>query len=181
MGIPSHDDYTKFGKRCLRRSESGGQPVFNTEGPMREVLYRCRGLTPAEREYRKQWLREQLLKETEPVVLHKEYELLYNPIKRFIRYPLDKLFLATVPYIGQAQAESYRWYTGKFGLGLLVVWSLQYIWKYRGNDWERRSFYQVRSREEIAPNSSLYPHNPVSKGEDFNPKIFNEDYKRVFA
>lgn len=66
---------------------------MNIEGRMSRERERCIGMTPAERMWRAQWLKDQVLTPREPVYVKELHEQFRNPIKRFYMRPLDKLIL----------------------------------------------------------------------------------------
>lgn len=61
------------------------------EGREAYMVERMRGMTPERRAYRKQFLKDQVLSAREPVFVPELYRELNNPVRRFFRYPFDKL------------------------------------------------------------------------------------------
>lgn len=73
-------------------SQSGGAKPMAIQGRMAHERERLSGMTEAERAWRKQWLKDQVLNPKEPLFIPKDSPELLNPIRRFYRWPLDKLF-----------------------------------------------------------------------------------------
>lgn len=60
---------------------------------------RCIGMTDAERAWRKQWLKDQILAPNEPVYVAEYWKERTNPIRRFYRKPLDAVFTKLIPVL----------------------------------------------------------------------------------
>lgn len=60
---------------------------------------RCLGMSDAERAWRKQWLKDQVLAANEPVHVEEYWKERINPIRRFYRKPLDVLFNKLSPVL----------------------------------------------------------------------------------
>ncbi|KAA0196194.1 hypothetical protein HAZT_HAZT008680 [Hyalella azteca] len=72
---------------------TGGVEAFPIEGPLGNERYRLVvGMTDEDRAYRKQWLQDQILAESEPIEIPGYYEARYNPIRRAIMWPLNQVF-----------------------------------------------------------------------------------------
>ncbi|XP_045135537.1 uncharacterized protein LOC123518662 isoform X2 [Portunus trituberculatus] len=139
-------------------SDTGGVKAFPIQGPWKDERVRLAGMTDADRAFRKQWLKDQILAESEPAVVPGYYEARYNPIRRFYRWPLDTLFKPLVPMLGYEKAAKYRWYTGKIGLVLGGVLLTYYYFKYNTNDWTRKGGWRVlHSIENVVPGDPRYP------------------------
>lgn len=78
-------------------SLTGGTRPINIEGRLARERERLLGMTDEERNWRKQWLRDQHLSPNEPKFVPEAYYELNNPIRRFYRAPLDMLFKAFEP------------------------------------------------------------------------------------
>lgn len=74
-------------------SETGGVKPMTIQGRMARERERCIGMTDAERAWRAQYLKDQILTEREPVYVKELHEQFRNPIRRFYMQPLDKLIL----------------------------------------------------------------------------------------
>lgn len=51
---------------------------------------RMLGMTDEERAWRKKWLQAQVLAPEEPVIPKDYYRQMYNPIRRFYKWPMNK-------------------------------------------------------------------------------------------
>lgn len=69
-------------------SHSGGVKVMGIQGRMALQRERMLGMTDAERAWRAQWVKDQVL-HGEPVTPTDYYKQRYNVIRRFYRAPLD--------------------------------------------------------------------------------------------
>lgn len=49
------------------------------------------GMTDEERAWRKKWLEAQILAPEEPVIPNDYYKIMYNPIRRFYMFPMNKV------------------------------------------------------------------------------------------
>ena len=90
---------TKNVVECEERTESatGGVEAMSIEGRMASERERCIGMTPEERAWRAQWLKDQILEPDEPTLPEGYYEARYNPIRRFYRAPMEKFERALGP------------------------------------------------------------------------------------
>lgn len=62
-------------------------------GRMTRERERCIGMSPEERAWRAQWLKDQILTDREPVYVKELHEQFRNPIRRLYLRPLDKFIL----------------------------------------------------------------------------------------
>ncbi|XP_075975484.1 NADH dehydrogenase (ubiquinone) B17 subunit [Anticarsia gemmatalis] len=119
---------------------------------------RCIGMSDAERAWRKQWLKDQILAPNEPVHVEEYWRERTNPIRRIYRAPLDKIFSALTPMLGAERAADYRFITGKIGLIALGVLSVHYYFKYNGNDWTKKGGWRVlKSKPMVLPGQPGFP------------------------
>lgn len=87
------------------KSDTGGVKPIPIQGRLGIEKERLKGMTDAERKLRAQWVRDQQLAPHEPVHVPEIEAELMNPIRRFYRYPLDKIFqqlqpvLVMIPYL----------------------------------------------------------------------------------
>ncbi|KAK3881546.1 hypothetical protein Pcinc_014018 [Petrolisthes cinctipes] len=139
-------------------SDTSGVKAFPIE-PFKHERTRLAGMTDADRAFRRQWLKDQVLAESEPLAVPGYYEARYNPIRRFYRLPLDTLFKPLVPLMGYESAAKYRWFTGKFAMALGAVYVTWYYFKYSSNDWTRKGGWRISSRKEMV--TPLHPQFPV--------------------
>ena len=77
-------------------SHTGGVKVMGIAGRMQLERERAIGMTDAERAWRAQYLKDQILHD-EPIIPKDYYKERYNPIRRFYRAPLDKVQSALTP------------------------------------------------------------------------------------
>ncbi|KAI0982029.1 hypothetical protein GJ496_007869 [Pomphorhynchus laevis] len=100
-------------------------------------------MSDVDRARRKQWLKDQILSPNEPRSVPELQKLLYNPIRRFYRMPMDYLFLKLHPFLGPCTG-ALRAAIPKIGIGIIVLWSMFYHVKYRRESWERIKGLSVR-------------------------------------
>lgn len=74
-------------------AETSGVKPMTIAGRMVRERERCIGMTPEERTWRAQWLKDQILTEREPVYVKELHEQFRNPIRRLYLAPLNKLIL----------------------------------------------------------------------------------------
>lgn len=70
---------------------------MNIEGPYAKERNRVEGMTDADRQWRKQWFKDQELSPNEPRPIPESQQ--YNPIRRFYRFPLNFVFSKLEPYL----------------------------------------------------------------------------------
>lgn len=85
-------------------SETSGVKPMTIAGRMTRERERCIGMTPEERAWRAQWLKDQILTEREPVYVKELHEQFRNPIRRLYLRPLDKMILE--PLIPKVVSQS---------------------------------------------------------------------------
>ncbi|XP_071539840.1 uncharacterized protein ND-B17 [Panulirus ornatus] len=158
----------------MAEHDTGGVKAFPIEGPFKRERARLEGMTDADRAYRRQWLKDQILAESEPAVVPGYYEARYNPIRRFYRWPLDTAFKPLVPILGYESAAKLRWFTGKFAMIFGAVYAGYYYFKYNQNDWSRAGGWRVfKSKEMITPIDSRFPQvSDRKEGADFAARGF---------
>ncbi|VEL37829.1 unnamed protein product [Protopolystoma xenopodis] len=103
---------------------------FNIEpfGPERDRL--ALPFTDEDRALRKQWLKDQVLSEREPVYVP-EYSRV-NIFRRLYRMPYDALANVVRPVFGVSVANTFRFCFPKIMGGLTITWLLWYHIKYSG-------------------------------------------------
>jgi len=79
-------------------SHSGGVKPMTISGRTVLEKQRLEGMTVEEREWRKKWLKDQVLTPREPILIPTDSPDLMNPIRRFYRKPLDVLFFKILPF-----------------------------------------------------------------------------------
>lgn len=75
----------------VKASATGGVEPMTITGRMVRERERCIGMSPEERAWRAQWVKDQHLTAREPVYVKELFER--NPIREFYMRPLDKLLL----------------------------------------------------------------------------------------
>lgn len=68
---------------------------MSIEGPYARERNRVEGMTDADRQWRKQYLKDQVLSHNEPRLIPESEQ--YNPIRRFYRFPLNFIFKKLEP------------------------------------------------------------------------------------
>lgn len=143
----------------MPQTATGGVKPMSITGRMARVRERLQGMSPEERAWRAQWLKDQHLAPDEPVINPEYYRQRYNPIRRFYRAPLDKLENALLPKIGEQGAYFFRHLISKTAFALIMVYSTIYVFKYRQSDWTRKSGWKVsQSRPIVLPDFPGYPN-----------------------
>ncbi|XP_050682055.1 NADH dehydrogenase [ubiquinone] 1 beta subcomplex subunit 6 [Leptidea sinapis] len=134
---------------------------------------RCLGMTAAEREWRKQWLKDQILAPNEPVHVEEYWRERTNPIRRFYRWPLDTLYRVLSPVLGETRAADYRYIIGKTGLIAVGILCTHYYFKYNGNDWTKKGGWRViKSKPMVLPGQDGFPFQSQMKESDYAARGF---------
>lgn len=126
------------------QSYTGGVKPMNIAGRYVTERERLVGMTDAERAFRKQWLQDQILSPNEPRKVPETYKALYNPIRRFYRWPLDKFQASLEPALGYESAYVIRNCIGKGALIIFGIYWFTYYAKYNSNDWTRKSGWRSK-------------------------------------
>ncbi|XP_059051028.1 NADH dehydrogenase [ubiquinone] 1 beta subcomplex subunit 6 [Achroia grisella] len=155
-------------------AQTAGVKPMAIAGRVASERERCLGMTDAERAWRKQWLKDQILAPNEPVHVEEYWKERTNPIRRFYRKPLDKLFTSLIPMLGEERAVNYRYITGKLGLIAIGVLSVHYYFKYQGNDWTKKGGWRVmRTKPTVLPGQPGFPFKSErSKPSDYADRNF---------
>ncbi|XP_046979743.1 uncharacterized protein LOC124545011 [Schistocerca americana] len=139
-------------------SDTGGVKPMPIAGRMVRERERLVGMTNEERAWRKQWLQDQILSPNEPRRVPELERELMNPIRRAYRKPLDVIFNALKPTIGERRAQIARYVTGKVFISLFAIYATTYYFKYNANDWTRKGGWRVLvSRKRVVPGDPEYP------------------------
>ncbi|XP_014218492.1 uncharacterized protein LOC111642901 [Copidosoma floridanum] len=148
-------------------SDTGGVKAMAIQGRMARERERLIGMTDEERAWRAQWLKDQHL-HGEPVEPKNYYVERYNPIRRFYRYPLDKLESALKPLIGTNKAIITRHVIGKGGFLIASIYSTWYYFKYNAGDWTRKGGWKVTyNRIPTYPGDPGYPNFKEKTAQEF--------------
>ncbi|XP_055713546.1 uncharacterized protein LOC129807951 [Phlebotomus papatasi] len=157
-------------------SETGGVKPMAIGGRLVRERERLFGMSDAERAWRKQFLKDQILAPHEPVHVPQYYREITNPIRRFYQWPLNKLWEILTPSLGGQRAYAVRFWIGK---GLMItggIYAAFYYFKYNTNDWTRKGGWRViKSRRAVVPGEVNYPAvSDRSKPSDYAARGFNE-------
>ncbi|XP_047507189.1 NADH dehydrogenase [ubiquinone] 1 beta subcomplex subunit 6-like [Pieris napi] len=139
-------------------AQTAGVKPMTIAGRVASERERCIGMTDAERQWRKQWLKDQVLAPNEPMHVEEYWKERTNPIRRLYRKPLDALFEKLSPVLGVNRAADYRYITGKLGLIAVGVLATHYYFKYGGNDWTKKGGWRVvTSKPIVLPGQPRFP------------------------
>lgn len=83
----------------MTESQTGGVRPMAIAGRMVSERERLLGMSAEERAWRAQWVRDQRLAPHEPVYVPELIKARFNPIRRFYRAPLDKVFTTLTPVL----------------------------------------------------------------------------------
>lgn len=155
-------------------AQTAGVKPMTIAGRVASERERCLGMTDAERAWRKQWLKDQILAPNEPVHVEEYWKERTNPIRRFYRFPLDKIYGALTPVLGAERAADYRYITGKLGFIAIGVLAVHYYFKYNGNDWTKKGGWRVlKSKPMVLPGEPNFPFESERKqGADYASRGF---------
>lgn len=78
-------------------SDKGGVKSFSLQGRLYRERERLIGMTPEERAWRAQWVKDQQLSKSEPIANPALYKELNNPIRRLYWIPLDTMARILTP------------------------------------------------------------------------------------
>ncbi|XP_038208017.1 NADH dehydrogenase [ubiquinone] 1 beta subcomplex subunit 6-like [Zerene cesonia] len=150
-------------------AQTAGVKPMTIAGRVANERERCIGMTDAERQWRKQWLKDQILAPNEPVHVEEYWKERINPIRRFYRKPLDSLYEKLTPVLGAPRASDYRYITGKLGLIAFGILATHYYFKYSGNDWTKKGGWRVlKSKPMVLPGQPGFPFK--------SDRTFDNDY-----
>lgn len=158
------------------QSYTGGVKPISIAGRLTSERERLVGMSDAERAFRKQWLQDQLLSANEPRKVPEIYKTLYNPIRRFYRWPLDKLQVLMEPVLGYQTSYLIRYFAGKSALAIAGLYWFTYYAKYNSNDWTSKSGWKVKqSRKAVDLGDVNFPQvSDKTKPSDYASRGFNE-------
>jgi NADH dehydrogenase (ubiquinone) 1 beta subcomplex subunit 6 len=80
-------------------SDTGGVKPFSLQGRLVRERERLHGMSDAERNWRRQWLKDQELSPNEPRYVPEYYKERYNVIRRAYKMPLDLAFKPLAPLL----------------------------------------------------------------------------------
>lgn len=160
----------------MASSKTGGVKPMSIAGRYVSERERLNGMTDAERKFRAQYLKDQILSPNEPRHVPELARSTLNPIRRFYRYPLDKLCEFLTPKIGFMPAYHVRFWTGKGLITLSLLYGGYYYFKYHTNDWTKKGGWRVtKSRLAVLPGDKDYPKvSDRSRPSDYNLRGFDK-------
>lgn len=141
----------------MKSSETGGVKPMQIAGRMVNERERVIGMTCEERQWRKQWLQDQILSHNEPRYVPELQREFTNPIRRLYKAPLDLVAKMLEPTFGKGVYQ-YRLFAGRFIMLLGFTVGTVYYFKYNANDWSRLKGWRVlESRSRVVPGDPKYP------------------------
>ncbi|CRL00455.1 CLUMA_CG013718, isoform A [Clunio marinus] len=160
----------------MAQSPTGGVKAFPIGGRLVRERERLRGMTDQERAWRKQYLKDQILSESEPRYVPEYWKEITNPIRRFYQWPLVTVENNIRPMIGEHAAKHVRFWTGKFVMFTFGIYAGYYYFKYHQNDWTRKRGWRViSSRTACLPGDEGYPKlSDRSKPSDYAARGFKD-------
>ncbi|XP_011311395.1 NADH dehydrogenase [ubiquinone] 1 beta subcomplex subunit 6 [Fopius arisanus] len=149
-------------------SDTGGVKGFPIEGRMLSERERILGMSPEERAWRAQWLKDQVLAPDEPVYNPEYYKQRYNILRRFYRAPLNVLENALRPTLGAEFSYVIRHMISSAAFTMIGIWGAIYYFKYNQSDWTRKSGFKVGiSRKKLFPNDPEWPNYETKKDNEY--------------
>lgn len=159
----------------VKSSDTGGVKPMTIQGRLVRERERLVGMTDEERAFRAKFLKAQILSPNEPRVVPELYTALNNPIRRFYKYPLNQFQKFLEPKVGVPTASFLRNVTGKTLMGIVLLYSTVYYFKYNGNDWTRKGgWLMTESKEAVLPGDPRFPMITNKKPSDYASKGFEK-------
>lgn len=154
-------------------AQNCGVDPFPISGRVASERERCIGMTRLERQWRCQWLKDQVLSKNEPIHVEAYWRERTNIIRRIYRAPLDIIFGLLSPVLGAGRAADYRYITGKlFLITGGILWA-HYYFKYCGNDWTKKGgFRVVKSKPMVLPGQIGFPFKTKKTQADYADRGF---------
>jgi hypothetical protein len=135
--------FTRTGLPPVKLNQTSDHPNHRYSDPMSLELHmadervRTAGLSDAERQWRRKWVKDQHLHPDEPIHVDAVHRQL-NPIRILYRWPWDKLYIHFLrPTFGVFYGTMIRQGVPKFLMVFVGLQGLYYMYKYEGKDWER--------------------------------------------
>ncbi|XP_022207206.1 NADH dehydrogenase [ubiquinone] 1 beta subcomplex subunit 6 isoform X2 [Nilaparvata lugens] len=155
---------------------TGGVKAMNLEGRLGRERERLLGMSPEERQWRKQWVKDQHLSPNEPRFVPELYKELNNPLRRLYRKPLDMLFEPLQGVLGKQMALNVRYITGRFLMFTFAGFYGAYWLKYNAHTWETAKGWDTTlTRPSILPGEPGFPWvSQKSKPSDYYDKGFKD-------
>lgn len=140
-------------------STTGGVLPMDVEGPFGDERYRLTyGMSEADRDLRHQWLKDQMLAETEPVVIPGYYAARFNPIRRFLNFPGHSLAWKLEKHFDPRKVWHTRYMFKGLFYSISAFYFLSYYFKYNTARWDTgRSAWRVyTSKPRLLPGEPGY-------------------------
>jgi len=116
------------------------------------------GMTDEERVFRRQWLKDQILAEDEPMNIKGWNEARWNPIRRVTRAPGDWFVEKVTPYVNETRAWKLRMFT-KTTLGLFSAFVVMIYYGHHnhGKTWDHgKGAYRLEMKPCYLPGDPEY-------------------------
>ncbi|THK32920.1 NADH dehydrogenase [ubiquinone] 1 beta subcomplex subunit 6 [Diachasma alloeum] len=153
---------------AANQSDTGGVKGFTITGRMTSERERVLGMSPEERAWRAQWLKDQVLAPDEPKENPEYYRQRYNILRRFYRAPLKAFEDALRPKLGAEFAYVIRHLISSAAFSMIGVWSIMYYFKYNQSDWTKKSGWKVgMSRKKLFPNDPEWPNFETKQDHEY--------------
>ncbi|KAK6049805.1 hypothetical protein COOONC_12690 [Cooperia oncophora] len=150
--------YTRSGIPPPALVKKSDKPLHRVNDPMSLELHmadervRAAGLSPAEREWRMKWLKDQHLHPDEPIVVDAVHRQL-NPIRILYRWPWDKLYLHFLkPTFGVYYGTVIRVSVPKLFMAFIALETMYYYWKYEVKDWQHLRGIETSPLKQVITN-----------------------------
>ncbi|KIH64258.1 hypothetical protein ANCDUO_05433 [Ancylostoma duodenale] len=152
--------YTRSGipPPAILKKSGSDKPSHRLNDPMSLELHmadervRAAGLSPAEREWRMKWIKDQHLHPDEPIVVDAVHRQL-NPIRVLYRWPWDKFYLHCLkPTFGVYYGTAIRVTVPKLFMAFVALETMYYYWKYEVKDWQHLRGIETMPLKEVIVN-----------------------------
>ncbi|CAD5211330.1 unnamed protein product [Bursaphelenchus okinawaensis] len=137
--------FTRSGEPPVKLNQTTDKPqhrvndVMSLQLHMADERQRMAGLSPAEREWRMKWLKDQHLHPDEPIHVDAIHRQL-NPVRMLYRRPWDLFYTKVlVKRLGPYYGLAFRQMVPKLIIGFLTIQFVYYQWKYQAKNWEAYS------------------------------------------
>jgi len=149
------------------------QKPMSIDGGFRYMPERIAGMTDLDRAWRKQWLKDQILTEREPVFVPEYYKLTNNFVRRGFDAFFDKLLGPLAKWGAKKVDAEFGVFIRKTPPRFLFIYLLfvgaHYEIKHNPRHWEDslQNWWGVRSRPALFPGDPGYPYVFDMKPSDF--------------
>ena len=164
---------SKVTKYDYPSSQTGGVKPLSIRGLYDDERNRLsEEFTDEERQWRKQWIKDQQLSPNEPRPPSMEYiKETRNPIRRFLSKPWQALESKMIPLFGKTFSAHFRYCVPKFLVITMATYATWYHLKYNQNDWTKAyGATLVYSKPVSYPGDENFP----VKRERFEPTDYDD-------